>query len=548
MGTVRDALQLPDMRRIEAGYGLSITGELAGTVALVVYALGAGGAALVAAYVVGRALAGMGVALVLTGITSRLRRDRLLRQITGIRAVLLAAAALLAAVHQPPAAVIAAGAASSALAGTYRPLQAAVLPWLVRTPAELAASNAVTAVMENTGALAGPLLAGGLLAVAAPAAAMAAAAGILAAATVWLLRLAVPGTPELAGRGAVHVVRDVTSGLSGFWRMAPPGGVAILAFAQTLLRGALVVLIAVLAVHVLALGGSGVGWLTAAFGVGGLAGGAVAAGAVRVTRLGRSFIAGLLLWGLPLAFLALAPAAALAYLALVVVGTGNAVVDVSFFTLATRLAGPRAAGKVLGALEFVALAGLATGSILTPPLLHAVGVRGTLALLGGGLAGLALAHAARFRRLDHATPVQGPEAGLLRDLPMFAPLPLAVTDLLAAETEPRQFPAGAVVIREGEAGDHFYLIVDGSAAVSVHGAPRPPLGRGDCFGEIALLRDIPRTATVTAEQPLRTLALGREEFLTAVTGNSTSTAAADALAAQRLAAGAPDRGNGPARA
>jgi Cyclic nucleotide-binding domain len=547
VGTVRDALQLPDMRRIELGYGMSITGELAGTVALVVYALGAGGPALVAAYAASRTVAGMAVMLVLTGLTSRMRRDRLLRWVTAVRAVLLAAAALLAAVGQPPAAVIAAGAASSALAGTYRPLQAAVLPWLVRTPAELAASNAVTAVMENSGALIGPLLAGALLAVAAPAAAMAAAAGILAAATVSLLRLTVPDTPKLPGRGAAHVVRDVTSGLAEFVRMAPPGGVAILAFAQTVLRGALVVLIAVLAVHVLALGGSAVGWLTAAFGAGGLAGGAVAAGAVRVTRLGRSFIAGMLLWGLPLAVLALAPAAATAYLALVVAGIGNAVVDVSAFTMVTRLAGPGTAGKVLGAMEFVALAGLATGSILTPPLLHVLGVRGTLVLLGGGLAGLALAHAVRFRRLDRAMPEPGPEVGLLRDLPMFAPLPLAVTELLAAEIEPRQFPAGAVVMREGETGDQFYLIADGSAAVSVQGAPRPSLHRGDCFGEIALLRDIPRTATVTAEQPLRTLTLGREEFLTAVTGNSTSMAAAGALAAQRLATGAPDRSDGSAR-
>jgi hypothetical protein len=546
VGTVRDALQLPDMRRIELGYGLSITGELAGTVALVVYALSAGGAALVAAYAASRTVAGMGVALVLTGLTNRLRRDRLLRWSTGIRMLLLAGAALLAASGQAPAAVIAAGAASSSLAGTYRPLQAAVLPWLVRTPAELAASNAVTAVMENSGALVGPLLAGGLLAVAAPAAAMAAAAGCLAAATLSLLRLTVPDTPERAGRGAADVVRDVTSGLAQFLRMAPQGGVAILAFAQTLLRGALVVLIAVLAVRVLGLGGSAVGWLNAAFGAGGLVGGAVAAGAVRVTRLGRSFIAGMLLWGLPLAFLALTPAAAIVYLALVVVGIGNAVVDVSAFTMVTRLAGSGTAGKVLAALEFVALAGLATGSILAPPLLQAAGVRGTLALLGGGLAALALAYAVRFRRLDRAMPAPGPDAGLLGNLPMFAPLPLAVTDLLAAETEPRQFPAGAVVMREGEAGDHFHLIVDGSAAVSVRGAPRPSLHRGDCFGEIALLRDIPRTATVTAEQPLRTLALGREEFLTAVTGNSTSKAAADALAARRLSADPPDRNNGPA--
>jgi Cyclic nucleotide-binding domain/Major Facilitator Superfamily len=546
LGTVRDALQLPGMRRIELGYGLSITGELAGTVALVVYAVSAGGAGLVAVYAASRTVAGMGVALVLTGITSRLRRDRLLRWSIALRMVLLAAAALLAASGQPPAAVVATGAASSALAGTYRPLQAAVLPWLVRTPAELAASNAVTAVMENSGALAGPLLAGGLLAVAAPAAAIAAAAGVLAATSLSLLRLTVPDTPDLPGHGAVQVARDVASGLAEFVRMAPPGGIAILAFAQTLLRGALVVLIAVLAVHVLALGGSAVGWLTAAFGAGGLAGGALAAGAVRITRLGRSFITGMLVWGLPLALLALRPAAALAYLALVIIGIGNAVVDVSAFTLVTRLAGPRTAGKVLGALEFVALAGLATGSILTPLLLQLFGTRGTLALLGGGLAGLALAHAARFRRLDQAVPAPGPETGLLISLPMFAPLPLAITDLLAAEIEPRQFPAGTVVIREGEPGDHFHLIIEGSATVSVHGTPRPSLHRGDCFGEIALLRDTPRTATVTAEQPLHTLALGREQFLTAVTGNPASKTAADELAAQRLSTDAPHRSDGSA--
>ena len=191
--------------------------------------------------------------------------------------------------------------------------------------------------------------------------------------------------------------------------------------------------------------------------------------------------------------------------------------------------------------------GLATGSILTPLLLHMFGARGTLALLGGGLAGLALAHAVRFWRLDRATPAPGPETGLLVTLPMFAPLPLAVTELLAAEVEPRQFPVGTVVIREGEPGDHFYLIVEGSATVSVHGAPRPSLRRGDCFGEIALLRDTPRTATVTAEQPPHTLALGREQFLTAVTGNPASRTAADELAAQRLSADAPDRNDGSAR-
>jgi hypothetical protein len=539
VGTVRDALQLPDIRRIVLGYGMSVTGELAGTVTLVVYAFGAGGAALVAAYAASRTVAGAAVMLALAGITGRLRRDRLLRQLTGCRTVLLAAAAVTAALREPAGVVIALAAASSSLAGTYRPLQAALLPWLVRTPAELTASNAVTAVMENSGALAGPLVAGGLLAVASPALSVAVAAGFLGAATASLPGLAVPEPPGPGGRHVAEVIRDVASGIAEFVRLAPPAGIAILVFAQTLIRGALVVLIAVLAVHLLGLGGAAVGWLNAAFGAGGLIGGAVAAATVRATRLGRSLITGLLLWGLPLALLALAPAAAFAYLTLVVAGIGNAVEDTGCFTLVTRLAGPRVAGRVLAALEFVALAGLATGSILTPTLLRALGVRGTLALLGGGLAGLALAHAVRFVRLDRTMPGPGPEVGLLRKLAMFAPLPLAVTDLLAAELEPRQFPAGAVVMREGDAGDDFHVIADGSAAVTVRGVPRTVLGAGDCFGEIALLRDSPRTATVVAAQPLRTLALNRQAFLTAVTANGTSEAAAETLAAGRLAGDPP---------
>jgi hypothetical protein len=537
LATVRAALRQPDIRRIELGYGMSVMGELAGAVSLVVYAFSAGGAALVAAYAATRALAGVVVALALAGVTGRLRRDRLLRWITGVRAVLLAAAAVMAALGDPAAAVIAVAAASSSLSGTYRPLQAAALPWLVRTPAELTASNAVTAVMENSAALIGPVLAGVLLAVAAPAAAITLAAGSLAVATLLLLRLKLPDMPRAAGGGAVHPIGDVTAGIAEFIRVAPPGGSAILVFAQTLVRGALVVLIPVLAVHALALGESAVGWLNADFGAGGLIGGVVAAAVVHVTRLGRSFIAGLLIWGLPLAVFALAPAAAIAYLVLLIAGIGNAVEDTSSYTLVTRLAGSRAAGRVLSALEFIALAGLGIGSILAPLLLHAFGVRGTFALLGGGLAGLALAHAARFMRLDRSMPAPGPEIGLLRTLAMFAPLPMAVTELLAAELQPGHFPAGAVVIREGEAGDHFYLIVDGSAAVTVRGTPRASLARGDCFGEIALLRDVARTATITAVQPLHTLALGRAEFLTAVTGNSSSRAAAETLVTRRLAPG-----------
>jgi CRP-like cAMP-binding protein/predicted MFS family arabinose efflux permease len=539
MGTVREVLRTPDVRRIELGWALTVVGEMAGTVALVVYAYGEGGAALVAAYAVARTTGAIGIGFVLAALSDRVRRDRLLRVVAGLRAILMALAALVAVLSGPAAAVVSLAAASCAFAGAYRPLQAAMLPWLVRTPAELTASNVASAMAENAGTLAGPALAGLLVAVADAPTAIATSAGSFVLASLALRRLTLPPHPTSASHHRVHVVREVAEGIGGLVRLPPPGGVAVLIVMQTLLRGALTVLIAVLAVDVLSLGEAAVGWLNAAIGVGGLVGGFIAAAVVRVTRLGRTFVVGLLLWGLPLAALGLFPSPVVAYLALVLVGIGNAVEDVAGFTMIARLAPPKMVGRVLAATELVALTGIALGSLAAPLLIATIEVSGTLAVLGGGLAVLAMANLLRFRRLDRTMPAPGPELELVRGLPMFAHLSLAVTELVAGELRPRRFEPGAVVVREGEAGDEFHLVLDGSAAVTVHGRPRPSLGRGDCFGEIALLRDVPRTATITATQTLRTLALGRTEFLTAISGNALSAAAADAIVAERLTADPP---------
>ena len=532
-----DVFRLPDVRRTEFGWGLSVVGELAGMVALVAYAYGKGGAALAAAYVAARTLGGMGMALGMAGFTGRVRRDTLLRQFTVLRAVLLALAALAAAVSGPPVMVIVLAAASSSLAGTYRPLQVAILPWLVRTPAELTSANATAAMLENSGTLAGPLLAGLLLVLTPAWVPVAVAAGFVALAALSLRRLAVPdeaGQPP--ARRAGSAAREAPAGLRDLARVVPPAGLPVLAFAQPFVRGALTVLVAVLAVKTLALGTSAVGWLNAAIGAGGLVGGAITVVLVRVTRLGRSFIGGLLLWGLPLAVLAAAPSPVAAYLALVVVGIGNAILDVSAFTLLARVVEARVMSRVLYALEFVVQGGLSAGAVAAPLLLDALGLRVTLAVLGGGLVIVTMAYAMRFAQLDRTMPRPGPELDQLRHLPMFEPLPLAVIELLAAGLRPRQFAPGEVAVREGDRGDLFHLIVSGSARVTVRGSLRPPLNEGDCFGEIALLRDIPRTATVVAEEAMRTLALEREAFLLAVAGNGISSAAADALVTQRLAA------------
>lgn len=536
MGAVADLLRVSDLRRIELGWVGAVTGESAATVSLVAYAIGTGGAPLVAAYAASRTLAGMAVTLALAGVANRLRPERLLRGLTSLRAVLLGAAALTVATRGPAVAVISLAAASSSMAGTYRPLQAALLPWLVRTPEELTASNAISATMENTGALVGPLIAGVLLALTATWASIGLAAACLGMSAVALLHLSVRDTPRAAGHSAAQVLGDVAGGLAELSRVVRPAGLTVLSLAQTFVRGALVVLIAVLAVHVLGIGSSGVGWLNAALGGGGLVGAAAAAVIIHATRLGRSYVAGVAFWGLPLVVLAVAPTLAVACIALVVIGIGNAAEDVGLYTLVPRRLGAATVGRALAGLEFQAAAGLAAGAAAAPLLLDALGMRGALAVLGAALALLALAYAPRFASLDRTMPAPGPEAGLLQRLSIFSPLPLAVTEILASQLQPHRYPPGATVMREGEPGEDFHLVIDGSAAVSVGGTRRPSLVRGDCFGEIALLRNVPRTATVTAEQTLRTLALSREAFLTAVTGDRASSAAANALITLRIEA------------
>ena len=530
--TFKDALRSPDVRRIELGWGFSVVGESASTVALVVFAYAEGGAALIAVYGLFRMLAGVTVALAIAGIGDRVRSEVLLRGATALKAILLTLATVTAAVDGPALGVVGLAAVSSGLEGAYRPLQAATLPWLVRTPAELTAANVVASMMESTGALIGPVLAGVLLALADPTASIALAAAFFGFAWLSLLRLTVE-IHRPASR-STRVLHDTVTGVKAFVQLAPPGGVAILAVAQTFVRGAVTVLIAVLAVNVLVLGEQAVGWLNAAVGVGGLVGGVIAAAVVRVTRLGRSFIAGLLLWGLPLVLLSLVMEPVVAYLAFVAIGIGNAMEDVGAFTLLARLLSPRMTARVLGVLELAALGGIGLGSVAAPSLLDAFDMRGTLALLGLGLTALTIAHARRFARIDRTMPQPGQEVDLLRDLPMFAPLPLAVIELLSSELRPNRFALGGVVMREGDPGEEFHVIASGSASVTVRGTPRPPLRPGDCFGEIALLRDVPRTATIIAAEELHTLALRREEFLAALASSARSGVAAESLVAERL--------------
>jgi len=388
----------------------------------------------------------------------------------------------------------------------------------------------------------GPVLAAALLSAGPAWVAVVVAAGFLAlaAAQSWRVRLhQQPATTQEAERRGV--LREVFVGLVEMSRVAPPAGMAVLLFAQTFVKGALGVLVVVLAIDVTRAGESAVGWLYAVMGLGGLAGGAIAAAVVRTNRLGRAFVTGLLLWGLPLLLLAPAPSIAACVVCLAVVGAGNAVQDVGGGTLTPRLFSPVVLGRVLGAEELIVFAGGGIGAAAAAPMILAIGPRGTLTTLGVALVGLVLAYLARFVQIDRTAPSSGPRTELIRELAIFAPLPMASVDLLASRMTVREFPAGTQVVREGDVGREYHLIMEGEAAVSVRGVPRREMGPGQGFGEIALLRDVPRTATVTALKAMRTCSLQRADFLAAVTGHPFSSATAEDLVRDTLAADPPHK-------
>jgi CRP-like cAMP-binding protein len=187
-------------------------------------------------------------------------------------------------------------------------------------------------------------------------------------------------------------------------------------------------------------------------------------------------------------------------------------------------------GRALGALEGLLLATLGLGAILAPVLIDAVGPEAALVITGVLLPVLALLTRPRLRALDRTT--SAPEAtGLLRGVPMLAALPEPVLERLAREAVSTTVLAGHPIVREGEPGDRFYVVEKGQ--VSILGRT---FGPGAGFGEIALLRDVPRTATAMAVTDVELVALEREPFVAAVTGHAPSAAAADTLVAARLGA------------
>ena len=333
-----------------------------------------------------------------------------------------------------------------------------------------------------------------------------------------------------------HTRRPLADLSAGFLFVArtPPARLIIGLFgAQTLVRGVLTVLTVVLALDLLELDQSWVGILTAALGVGGLIG-ASSASWLAGRSLTAPFLIGLAIWGAPIAVIGLEPSALLALGALVVVGFGDAVLDVSGYTLLQRIVPDAVLARVFGVHNAITLATVGIGSLAAPAVIAGLGARGALIASGLALPVVAALLATRVRALDRAAPPPRAKLALVRGVPMFARLSVAATEQMASRLLTVDVPAGATLMRRGDAGDRFYILAEGAVELERDGRLITVDQPGDYLGEIALVRDVPRTTTVTASVDSRFYALERGDFLDAVSGHSSGLAAADAVVTERL--------------
>ncbi len=530
------------LRRLQGAGAASTLGACAYSVALSVVAFRSGGATAVGLVLLVRMAAAAVAAPFLAPLADRYSRPLVMAASDGVRAVLTLGMGVLVATDSATLVVYALAVANSVVATVFRPAQAALMPALATTPEQLTASNAVAGTIESAGIFAGPGIGGLILVVAGSGAVFAAcvASCVISA----MLALSIREPAALAddgseGEPAAELEPERVAMGGGFRLLASQPAllaVTLTYAAQAMVAGALGVFAVVLSIDVLGLGAPGVGYLDSAFGIGGILGGVVATAMGGTRRLAAAFGLGVVVWGVGVALLGATTSTVVVMALIAGVGVGNTVVDVAAITLLQRSAPDAVLGRVFGVLESVLLASVGAGSALAPVAIHLLGVRAAMAVTGIALPAVVVLTGRWVVLLDRVDPAIARTVELLRAHRIFAPLGDATLEQLARRVEPQQLASGAAVIRQGDHGDRVYLVASGELAVDVDGQQGATLGAGDVFGEIALLHDVPRTASVRTLTDCKLLSLGREEFLAAVTGHPGSAAEAAVVVSARLGA------------
>jgi hypothetical protein len=521
-----------DLRRVELAFVGFNSAEWGVWIAMLVYAYEQGGAT-TAGIVAAIQLVPAGLAAPFgSALADRFPPVRVLVFGYVAQAVAMGATAIVLLVADMPYLAYALAAVAATAVTITRPTQSALVPALARSPDELTATNVVSGWIESLSVLLAPALTGVILGFSGPGTVFAVMAAVALASGVLVGGVRGPGAPVLTGDA--RPMAEITAGFRVLKEEPGPRLLVGLLAAQFVAIGALDVLYVVLAIGVLELGQSGAGYLNAAFGAGGVLGIGATVLLVGRRRLLGPLVAGVAAWCAALAVLGAWPTKLSAFVLFAAAGAARSLVDVAGRTLLQRTARPEVLARVFGVLEGLTMAALAIGSLLTPALVAIAGAKAALLGLAVLLPVALAAFGRQLRDVDRRADVPVVEISLLRIIPIFSPLGAPELEALARSLEPVEAAAGAAVVREGDPGDLFYAIADGELEVTQKGRSLRRLGRGDVFGEIALLQEIPRTATVTALSPAHLYSLEKEPFLAAVTGHPQSTREATTLVRDRL--------------
>jgi hypothetical protein len=533
---LRTAFTSRELGGLELSLTASVAADWAYLVAAMLVAYRSGGAVAVGGVGLARMLVATVTAPLVSGLSGRVSPRRMLLVSCGVRISAMGAVAIVLLVGGPPISMLGAVAVEAGAFAVFRPVALATFPALARSPGELVSANLASSIGENVGTTVGPVLGGLVMGAAGPVAASALAIAMTVIAVVGVaplqledgLSFGVERAPEAAAlarlRAGVRVLAE---------RAAPRSVIAVFG-AQVVVRGMLNVFLVIAAIELLGLGESGVGMLASAMGLGGFLGAIAAVTLVGRARLAGVFAVAAVAWGAPIAVIGLIPAASVAFVALGVIGAANAMLDISGFTLLQRTTPSGERTAVFGIFEGLVSSGVAVGSVVGPLLVAAVGARAALVATGAILPIVVLIAWRELVRADDASVIPARELELLRAQPMFAPLPLTVLEGMGERMIPRQYAPGATLTRQGDPGDCFYIIAEGAVEVEHDGRVVRTLGRNTAVGEIALLRHIPRTATVRATLPTTAYSLTGPDFLAAIGARHQSMALAEKTASDRL--------------
>ena len=563
---VRAALTNGRLVRLLGAYVGSVIGEWALWVAILVYAYEAGGSTLAGATSVGLLIPAAVVAPFAGHAADGAKPGRVLFLVYVVEAASLTGAALLALVGAPAfAVIILVGVAVTGIT-FIRPSIAVVVPGLVASPGDLVAANLLTGNADSVSVLAGPLLASALLVADGPALVFAACAGVNVIGAVLTCRLggrsvadreampsatiapADPPTRASAHAKKTHAKKTQAKKTRAkkrilASRIAPlldatrtmasqRGSLPLLAVLGGLyaLDGALDLLVVDLAFTVLDLGESGSGVLSALVGVGAVAGGAASVMIVGRRQLSIVMIACLGVIAASMITLGASTVMVTTLLVLPIAGIARSLLDVSGRMLLQRCAPQDALASVFAILEVLSGVGMLFGSVMVQVLIAQGGARAALIGIAIFFVLATLVTAPGLRHVEEHADAPVVQIRLLRDTSLFGSLPGPVLESLARGSEMIDFARDTTIIRQDEPGHHYFVIARGTVEVRVDGARVRNIGRPAGFGEIALLANLPRTATVTTIEPVSVLAIERTQFLAAVTGNDAAARIAWALA------------------